>query len=374
MIWIFIAIVVPYVLILYILRYGFQESIAFSLRKLPATTKFSVVVAFRNEAKNLPSLLASIQQLKYPESYFEVLFVNDASKDASEEIIHETLKKTTIQYKIIQNSLEKGSPKKRAITKAITASQYAWIVTTDADCTVPTYWLQILNDYLQEAQPVCVAMPVDYQVDNTFLQRYQQLDNWSLQAVTIGSYGNNNLLLSNGANFSYQKAAFEQVHGFEGNLHIASGDDMFLLEKFKEVFPKRIGYIKSRHAIVVTTAVSSWKALVNQRLRWASKTSNQKSTLTKFMGAIVFLTSIFILIFPLVLLLNPWAYSLTVMLLIAKIGVDFFLLHRSADFFEKKLTIFTFLVSVFVNAAITVWVVFCSLFKSFSWKQRTFKA
>ena len=297
MIWGYTAILLVYLIVILVLLYGYQKQATFHLRKEAVITKFSIVIPFRNEADNLPALLQSLQQLSYPETHFEVLFVNDHSEDLSEEIIQKQLEDTQIDFKILQNTPNQSAPKKTAITLAIAMAKYDWILTTDADCNVPKAWLNAFNDYCISNQVVCIAAPVTYTSNNSLLERYQQLDNWSLQSVTVASFALQNPLLSNGANFAYKKDVFIAVNGFEGNLHIASGDDLFLLEKIAARFPKQIGYLKSSSAVVTTYPVTSWKALVSQRVRWASKTSAQKELTTKLIGSIVFLAAVAVLLF-----------------------------------------------------------------------------
>ena len=77
--------------------------------------------------------------------------------------------------------------------------------------------------------------------------------------------------MGNGANLAYQKSAFEQVGGYAGNRHIASGDDMFLLQKMAAEWPDGVAFLKNPQATVLTTAQSSWKAFWRQRLRWGGK-------------------------------------------------------------------------------------------------------
>ena len=72
--------------------YGFDKIKIFMKEDLPSKTKFSIVIPFRNEAENLPSLLKTIQYLNYPKELFEVIFIDDGSKDQSWSII-EQLKK-----------------------------------------------------------------------------------------------------------------------------------------------------------------------------------------------------------------------------------------------------------------------------------------
>ena len=352
---------------------GHKRVSYFSVANHATTIKFSIIVPFRNEIENLPRLLESLQLLKYPPSHFEVIFVNDASTDVSEEHILEVLKHTTINFQILQNTPNQTSPKKAAIALAIATAKHPWIITTDADCSVHHNWLQILNDFILKNNPICVAMPVDYSVTNSFLQRYQQLDNWSLQAVTAGSFGLGNMLLSNGANFAYAKEAFKRVNGFEDNLHIASGDDIFLLEKFKELFPKKIGYLKSRNAVVTTKPVDSWKQVISQRVRWASKTTKQKNVLSKLVGILVFAINIVVISTPVLAFWHPDKVIIVSAIVVFKIFTDLLLLRKSLQFFKKPFPLFTFLISVYVYPVITVGVVVSSFSGNYVWKGRSFK-
>lgn len=373
MMWVAFLILALYFWAIVLLYLGYNRVAYFSVVGKAAETKFSVIIPFRNEAENLPRLLTTLQQLKYPTSHFEIIFVNDGSTDTSEELILQHLKKSNINFQILQNTPHQTSPKKTAITLAIAAANHPWIVTTDADCSVLENWLKILNDYIIEKAPICVAMPVEYATDNSFLQRYQQLDNWSLQAVTVGTFGLGNILLSNGANFAYAKEAFQIVKGFEGNIHIASGDDMFLLEKFKQYFPKKIGYLKSRNAVVTTQPVNTWKKVVSQRVRWASKTSKQKSIASKLLGLLIFAMNFSLPLIVVSLIFWPQNSIFAVTLIFFKIIIDFGLLRESPQFFKKSFPFLSFLGSAFIYPIVTVVVVISSFSGTYLWKERSFK-
>jgi hypothetical protein len=61
----------------------------------------------------------------------------------------------------------------------------------------------------------------------------------ALQGATIGSFGLGLGFMCNGANFAYKKSLFESLGGFAGNKNIASGDDVFLLQKAVTEFPQK---------------------------------------------------------------------------------------------------------------------------------------
>ena len=60
--------------------------------------------------------------------------------------------------------------------------------------------------------------------------------------------------MCNGANLAYEKKAFNEVSGFEGIDHIASGDDMLLMHKIRKKYPDRFNYLKSKESYCLYAA------------------------------------------------------------------------------------------------------------------------
>jgi len=366
---------IAYLVAMAALIYGFLRLPRFSSEKITPKTQFSLVIPFRNEAKNLPKLLESIQQLKYPSHLFEIIFVDDASEDTSVEIINEKLKflKEFAKITIITNERHSASPKKDAITAAITIASMEWIITTDADCELPKNWLVVFDGYIQKQKPLLVAGPVRYAANASFVAKFQKFDGLSLQAVTIGSFGLQTPLLCNGANLAYKKEAFEAVNGFAENNHIASGDDIFMLEKMQQKFPKRVHFLKSEEAIVTTQPQQNWLAVINQRIRWASKTSKQKSWISKALGLLVFLTNLMMLLGAVYCVFQKWILPFYVLFLLLKVFADFLVLKISSRFFFTKIEVLPFLSSALIYPFITILVVLNSVKGSYNWKGRKFE-
>lgn len=339
------------------------------------TISFSIVIAFRNEAQQLPGLLESILNLSYPRELFEIIFVDDASEDASVSIISEKMAsaKNPIQYQIIPNQKRTQAPKKDAITAAIATAAFDWILTTDADCLIPYKWLIAYNAFILKNNSKLIAGPVDFIADESFLQGYQQLDGWSLQGVTMGGFGLGIPILCNGANLAYRKDDFDTVGGFEGNTHLASGDDIFMLEKLKKKFPAEVGYLKSKQAIVLTHVQTSWKQVFEQRIRWASKTAQQNSYAAKIVAVIVLTTNIamVVAVIPAFLFEHIRPFYLTFIGL--KLLIDYMHLLMVARFFRKKIAFLPFLLSAWVYPIITTGVVLYGRKASYNWKGRSHK-
>ncbi|MCG0015174.1 glycosyltransferase [Winogradskyella immobilis] len=355
------------------LNIGFNKVESFSLQDLSNETKFSIVIPFRNEAEMLPQLLQSIVNLNYKKTYFEIVFVDDDSNDSSIRLINESLKNTTIDFNIINNIRSSNSPKKDAITTAIKYAKYDWIITTDADCILPKYWLDCYDEFIQTQTCIAIAGPVKFIGSSSFFTRFQIMDTLSLQAATIGGFGQKKPFLCNGANFAYQISAFNTVNGFDGNTSIASGDDIFLLEKFIKFQKENVHYLKSDKAIVTTAVNTNLKALINQRLRWASKTVNYKAWLPRIIGLIVFITNFSIItLIPLTLF---YLISLKTALLIflIKASIDLLLLFKASRFFKQEPILLSYVFASLLYPFFNSYIAITSSFTSYQWKGRTFK-
>lgn len=374
-----IVIILLYLILIGRFLFTFDRIKDFQLSNLPAKTSFSVVIPFRNESDNLPELLISISQLEYPNHLFEIIFVDDDSSDDSVAIIKRVLdtfslsESTLNDIRVIKNERTSKSPKKDAINTAIKQAKNKWIITTDADCTLPKYWLRSFDEFIQLNESKCIVAPVAYNKTNGFLSRFQLLDFLSLQAATIGGFALKKPFLCNGANFAYQKELFLELSGFQGNTNIASGDDIFLLEKIVNAYPNHVHYLKSEYAIVSTKPQPSWALLIAQRLRWASKTSAYNNGFGKLTGLIVLMTNALILILGLLSALSMFNFKIFLYIVFIKLNIDFILIYKSASFFNQREAFISYIPSFFIYPFICVYIAFLSSFKTYKWKGRTFR-
>lgn len=372
---IILAIIITSIYLCFIgaLLYGFYRINIFNTERTKNKTTFSIIVPFRNEAKNLKVLLDSIVKLQYLKTHFEILFVDDDSTDNSVTIITKHFKNQEINFKIIKNNRISNSPKKDAITSAINNAKNDWIITTDADCKLPVLWLDTFNAFILKTKSKMVIAPVAYHNTNTFIQQFQLIDFLSLMGATIGGFGINKPFLCNGANFAYLKSWFLDLKGFSGNENIASGDDIFLLQKAIEKDKTAVNYLKSKNAIVKTKAQPTVSTLVSQRKRWAAKTSSYNSIFGKVVGLIVLLMNATIVISLVLSMLQLFSVRALIFIFVLKSIIDFLLIYKSADFFSQKKHLSGYILSAFIYPFFTVYIALISMFSKYKWKGRTFK-
>lgn len=345
--------------------YGFNKMKSMFSDNKPKTS-FSIVIPFRNEAENLPILLQLVSCLDYPKELIEVILVDDDSK---EEFSMTNYELSIISIKNVRNS---NSPKKDAINTAIAIANKEWIITTDADCMVQSNWLKIIDSYIQTENKRMVAAGVKLLSKNGFLYEFQNLDFLSLQGVTIGSFGIKKPFMCNGANFAYEKSFFKELNGFEGNSEIASGDDVFLLQKAIQYEPQSVGFCKNTLAVVFTKSEWSWKTLFFQRVRWASKSSVYVDGLSRCLAMLVFLTNLLFVIGFCLWIMHLFTYENLLLYFGIKFLVDAVIILQSAEFFNQRIRylLISSIIYPFFSSAVAVY----ALFGKYEWKGRTFKS
>ncbi len=325
----------------------------FETKKTKQVFKFSIVIPFKNEAKNLPRLINSLQKTDYPADAFEIIMIDDHSDDNS--------------YKIVENQQNilliknKKSGKKQALKTGIAKAQYEWIISIDADCELLPDYLHAVNSFIAQHQPEMILGPVRYFDTDNFLGQFQQFEFLCLQALTMVSAGLKKPFLANGANLIFRKQSFEAVRGYEGNLDIASGDDVFLLQKFARKFPGKIHFIKSRSAIVKTQSASNWNELIQQKIRWAGKSKNGGQTRSKILGILMMLVHIG-------LLYAMFNYQRFYWFIAVKFIVDALCLYQTNRFYRASLLWRYYPLSFVVYPFYLVIVFVLALRGSYRWK------
>jgi cellulose synthase/poly-beta-1,6-N-acetylglucosamine synthase-like glycosyltransferase len=335
---------------------------------------FSIIIPARNEGSKIGACLAAIAKQEYPAHLMEVIVVDDHSEDDTAQVVSEYQSVwpglRLIYLKDYLQGHTINAYKKKAIEVAIKEAKGNWIVTTDADCTMGSSWLKLLDAYIQQYKPVLVAAPVMFDKKRGLLANFQLLDFVSLQGITAAAVAAGYHSMCNGANLAYAKQAFYDVDQFAGIDQIASGDDMLLMHKMKQKFPGKMGFLFHRAAIVYTAPVSSWHAFFQQRIRWASKADSYADKTVFYVLLMVYLFNALILVTFIAGLWNEWLCTQTILLLLFKTAIELSFMIPVANFFsvQQRLWVFPFLQPLhIIYTVIAGWL---GKFGSYKWKQR----
>jgi cellulose synthase/poly-beta-1,6-N-acetylglucosamine synthase-like glycosyltransferase len=282
----------------------FSNSIYYFKNKNQNHTDYvSIVIAAHNEEKNIPILLNSLIKQTYPNNKYEIIIANDRSTDNSKQIIKSYQQKNN-NIKIINiNDTPIGwSNKKWALNKAIKLAQNNIIMQIDADCQPNLNWLTTMTSHFKDSRIgfVCGASPLIHR--DLLLNNIFQMESLIQESINAGAIINNLVVSCTGRNIAFRKDVFNQVGGYIGNESVMSGDDDLLLQKFALQSDKKIKYSISSDSLVDSYAPVSFKNLIKQRLRFASKgllyykiktTIELKSTIViLFLSNIIFVFSL----------------------------------------------------------------------------------
>jgi len=380
MIGVLVTIMALYLLLIAAFTAGMRRLPSFEPATRDSLHSFSILIVFRDEKDNLPVLVKHLEELDYPKDKFEVILIDDGSQDGSQDLVKSFQRNLPkLKMRLYELKEPTSSPKKDALEMGVREAVFDWIITTDADCVFGSDFLNAYDQFLQSHPSKMVAGPVIYAAEDSFLHRFQSLDFLSLQGSTMGGFGGKDFIpllrpfMCNGANLCYSKKAFLELGGYQGNKEIASGDDVFLLEKMLENCHNEVHFIKSRSALVQTLPEESWKGLTEQRKRWAAKSTSYTGVFAKTVGVLVLLAN-FSLILGLVLGFTgsmPWSYF--GVLFVMKINVDFLLIYNTASLWNQEQAMKSFVMSSILYPFFIVWIALQSLGGSYTWKGRSFR-
>ena len=365
-------ILIIYVVLIAQLILGFGKVKTFEKTNSSPKTSFSIIVPFRNEEKNLRKLLRSISDLNYPKELFELIMVDDFSKDQSERVyINWRMENGKIETTLLENLRLSNSPKKDALSRAIPIIKKDWVITTDADCVVNENWLLTLDQFIQQTKAEMVVGAVVYKTKNNWFHHFQQLDLLSLQGTTIGSFGIGKPFMCNGANFAYTMKFFHELGGFGGINQQASGDDVMLLQKAVLKSPEAIQYLKHEDSIVKTKPENDLFKLFMQRVRWASKATSYSSSYAKILAVGVLLMNLSLVVGCGLMIVDRLNWNCFLGVFLVKYLVDYTLLSQANGYLRKGKFLLPLASSIVYPVFSSVVGVY-SLFGSFTWKGRTF--
>ena len=336
--WLTVILILPYVIVLLKNYRSLLRNKIFKISTDPKTF-ISVVIACRNEEKNLPAILNCIALQNYPDNLFEVFIVDDNSSDKTFEL-SEAFKGIRNVY-VLNN---KGRGKKQALRTGILAAKGHLIITTDADCAMGKNWIRTITAFYEMNHPDLIICPVQLESSHGFFGRFQELEFISLQGITAGSALSDNSTMCNGANLAFTREAY--LNHF-GDLHdeINSGDDIFLLQSLKKDRNSRILWLESADAIVTADSQTAAGSFLKQRSRWISKVGSYSDRYTIAIGIVTLIATLLQISLMIGCVIYPVLIWTFLLVFVLKSVPDFLILLNTSGRYNKRNLLWWFLPS-----------------------------
>ncbi len=233
-----------------------------------ADLSVSVVVAARDEERNLPALLASLEAQSL--RAFQVVLVDDRSRDGTAALMEAFRARHGRRVTVVRNREEPGTrnPKQAALDIAARLADGEVLVFTDADCVVPPQWLAGLLGYFRDPRVGVVfgQLSLGSGRPGGFLDRFQAFEQplihqWSSGTAGLGMPGS-----CFGSNLAARRAVLEELGGFRGLGDTLTEDAALVAAAAKHRWRVRVS--TRRSTMIVTRPQTSWAEFLNQHLRW----------------------------------------------------------------------------------------------------------
>lgn len=327
-------------------------------RELDNFPTVSVIVAARNEEEKLPDCLSSLLNQTYPDKLLEIILVDDNSTDKTLSITESFAKKHS-NLKVIRSSQKKHASESRltgkqaALDLGIQSSNGEIILSTDADCVVPPTWVEgmvasfssdeigivtgfsLLRDSTSEPsfKKAGLIDRLSYLLHSIFI-KLQSLELLSLFSAFVGSFGLGIALGSTGNNIAYRREVYDELGGF-ANLGFTVAEDNMLVQWADKNTNWRILPVCNREVNVKTYPMETFLDFLQQRIRWASNSLENRPLLVGFMVA-VYGFYLFIPVMIAMAFLGLLNWTLVTVLLLLKIIPEFLLVWRGLHIFGQS--------------------------------------
>jgi len=370
-----VIVAILYAILVISLALGWHRLPVFSCERniaAPSKTFASIIIAARNEERNIATCLKELLEQDFLHADFEIILVDDHSVDSTISVVNEfVLKHSNIKLVSLASISQAIIGKKAAISFGIGQARGELIITTDADCRFPKDWLSCIVAYFEKHNPVMISAPVAFIPQRRIIGNFMELEFMGLVTAGAGALGLRKPLMCNGANLAFRRNVFIERNAFEANSKLASGDDIFLMHSIRKKYgAQAIHFVKSAKAIVETPAPESLQEFLMQRIRWGSKTRAYPGSFTAAVALVVFLNSMLLLGGAIFL---PFYSGLFYPVLTGwglKIASDFLLLYQGCVFFDRRKLLNWFIPFQVVYVVYITLVVFESLFSGYRWKGR----
>jgi biofilm PGA synthesis N-glycosyltransferase PgaC len=241
-------------------------------------SKVAVLIPFRNEVENLPSLLSCIDN-QQSNHQIKWIFIDDHSTDRGVDLVQNN--SIFHYYSLPINK----TGKKEALLWGLSCVEADYYIMIDTDVNFEDDWLNnIIEPMLNDKYDWIIGQVELTSENSNWLTKAQTLEWKALQRLTQFFALIGKPILCNGANLAFKASLKAIAIKALLNQTTASGDDLSLLNAFNKT--KAIAGIGNTRSIVKTQMPASWNEFVQQKLRWAKKMQFQWS-LTTLIGLVM---------------------------------------------------------------------------------------
>ena len=330
------------------------------IRKYPFV---SIIVPARNEVNTITRCLNCLMKQDYPGDRFEIIPVNDASKDGTLEVIVAAAgsdSRIRPIHILPEERAQKG--KINAIDQGIQKSRGEIIITTDADVWMGSHWIKSMVHAFSDRTGLIMGITLE-EFSGDSIHAFQALDGAGIRVIAAALAEMNNPITCQGSNLAFRREAYFEVRESVLTLGITFGNREWLMQEIDIATDWEIHPLLVPESLVYTTSTDTWSALINQRSRWASTGKNY----TKF-SVRVYLYMIYFTLFGFILglfLLTPNVIGLQ---WVIKLCVDLSVALAVVRVLQQQKLLFAFPLVFILQPLMVIITAFMGTFGLYRWK------
>ncbi len=295
------------------------------------TFPISLVICSKNEAENLKKHIPLWLKQEY--KVFEIILINDASTDATQEVMEYFIERhPQITIVNVENNEAFWGSKKYALTLGIKKAAYQHMIFTDADCIPASkYWLKEMAVNFTVKKQLVLGFGSYKKLPGILnkLIRFETL----LTAVQYFSYTKAGIpYMGVGRNLGYAKSLFFEINGFTSHIKIPSGDDDIFVNQVANKGNTAICY--SKNSFTYSIPKKSWSAWFIQKRRHFTTVKYYKIKHQLLLGLFISSQLLFWILAILSIVFISW--RITVFIIAFRFLVQYIILGKAASKLDQK--------------------------------------
>ncbi len=186
--------------------------------QMPVAPEFSVVIPSRDRPAQLRRCLAALAQLENPRDQFEVIVVDDGSRQPYDHVVAEF--SDAMQLRLLRRG---GNGPGQARNAGVSIALGRFVALTDDDCAPAPDWISRLGDALRQ-QPDALAggRIVNAIPENACSEASQVLISYLYDYFSTGE---RETRFFASCNFALRAELYRQTGGFHPRFRLAGGED-----------------------------------------------------------------------------------------------------------------------------------------------------
>ncbi len=323
----------------------------------------SVIIPSRNESQSIMRCLECLKNQNYPIDKFEIIPINDGSEDGTDKILNQ-MAENDLRIKPVHITVthRENKGKIHAIDNGIQNAKGNIIITTDADIWMEPNWMSQMVKGFDEKTGLIIGMTLD-EYSNHPVHAFQALDGAGIRIIAAALAEIDHPITCQGSNLAFRKGAYIQVRERVLSLATLCGNREWLMQEIDIATDWEIETQLHPESIAYTCPPDTWRALINQRARWASTGKNYSKLSVRLYLTFIFFSLLAFIVGPFVL-----GVQLSGIIWSMKLLIDFAVALSVIKAINQPRLLYAFPLVFFLQPIMVVITAFLGTFNLYRWK------